>query len=135
MGTFTGQYQAGWNVTGNNDYVVFGGEFPRVNGVAQQGLVRFAKRPIAPKTEGPRFAATPFVPTLVADLDRPRSGSAGRPASTGTTASLTYKVYPQRRSAPRAQTTGRLELVERCRTSGFVDTGLTPGRPTATGSW
>ncbi len=52
--------------TGNSDYVVFGGEFPRVNGVGQQGLVRFAKRPIAPgASEGPRFAATPLVPTLV----------------------------------------------------------------------
>ena len=64
MGTFTGQYQAGWSVTGNDDYVVFGGEFPRVNGVDQQGLVRFARRGIAPGAEGPQFAATPWVPTL-----------------------------------------------------------------------
>ena len=35
---------AGWSVTGNNDYIAFGGEFPRVNGVDQQGLVRFARR-------------------------------------------------------------------------------------------
>ena len=66
MGTFTGQYQAGWNVTGNNDYLVFGGEFPRVNGVDQQGLVRFARRGIAPGAEGPQFAATPWTPTLLA---------------------------------------------------------------------
>ena len=53
MGSYTGQYQAGWNVTGNDDYVVFGGEFPSVNGVGQQGLVRFAVRPIAPAERGP----------------------------------------------------------------------------------
>ena len=31
----------------NGDYVVEGGEFPKVNGIDQQGLVRFAKRTIA----------------------------------------------------------------------------------------
>ena len=36
--------QAAWAVTGNGDYLVLGGEFPSVNGVAQQGLVRFVKR-------------------------------------------------------------------------------------------
>ena len=57
IGTFTGQYQAGWDVTGNDDYVVVGGEFPRVNGVNQQGLVRFARRTLlAPqqRQHGPR---------------------------------------------------------------------------------
>ena len=29
MGSYTGQYQAGWTVTGNDDYLVYGGEFPR----------------------------------------------------------------------------------------------------------
>ena len=43
------QGQAAWDVTGNNDYVVFGGEFPRVNSVGQQGLVRFARRAICPQ--------------------------------------------------------------------------------------
>jgi PKD repeat protein len=40
-GSYTGQYQAGWTVTGNSEYVVIGGEFPRVNGTGQQGLSRF----------------------------------------------------------------------------------------------
>ena len=46
-GTFTGQSQAAWSVTGNADYVVVGGEFPTINGQAQQGLARFAVRSIA----------------------------------------------------------------------------------------
>ncbi|MET0887154.1 MAG: PKD domain-containing protein [Mycetocola sp.] len=54
VGTFTGQSQATWAVTGNSDYVVYGGEFLRVNGQAQQGIVRFAKRSIAPNDQGPR---------------------------------------------------------------------------------
>ncbi|SFT69773.1 PKD domain-containing protein [Geodermatophilus amargosae] len=52
-GTYTGQFQAGWSVTGNGDYVVYGGEFPTVNGVGQQGLVRFAVPALAPNRVGP----------------------------------------------------------------------------------
>jgi len=52
-GSFTGQNQAGWSVTGNDKYVVFGGEFPGVNGRAQQGLVRFAVPELAPNKRGP----------------------------------------------------------------------------------
>ncbi|GAA2422051.1 hypothetical protein GCM10010191_37140 [Actinomadura vinacea] len=54
MGTFTGQNQAAWAVTGNSDYVAMGGEFPRVNGTPQQGLVRFAVKDKAPDKEGPQ---------------------------------------------------------------------------------
>ncbi len=53
-GTYTGQGQAAWDVAGNGNYVVLGGEFPRVNGVAQQGLVRFAVKSVAPNKEGPQ---------------------------------------------------------------------------------
>ena len=42
-GTYTGQGQAGWSLAGNSDYIVMGGEFPKVNGVAQQGLTRMAR--------------------------------------------------------------------------------------------
>ncbi|MFE5790791.1 LamG-like jellyroll fold domain-containing protein [Rhodococcus erythropolis] len=52
-GTFTGQQQAGWSIAGNDKYVVVGGEFPKVNGVAQQGLVRFAVKDQSPNKEGP----------------------------------------------------------------------------------
>jgi hypothetical protein len=60
MGSFTKQNQAAWSVTGNADYVALGGEFPKVNGKAQQGLVRFAVRAKAPNKTGPQpdgFAA------------------------------------------------------------------------------
>lgn len=57
FGTYTSSRQAAWTVSGNDEYVVLGGEFPRVNGVAQQGLVRFAKRGIAPAKVGPVYNA------------------------------------------------------------------------------
>lgn len=52
-GAYTGMVQGPWSVTGNDDYVVMGGEFTRVNGTNQQGLVRFATADLAPKDEGP----------------------------------------------------------------------------------
>ena len=64
-GTFTGQDQAAWNVTGTGQYVVMGGEFPTVNGVAQQGLVRFATKPLAPSKRGPQATGSKFTPTLL----------------------------------------------------------------------
>jgi PKD repeat protein len=63
-GTYTGQTQAGWSVAANDNYVVLGGEFPRVNGTNQQGLVRFAVRSIAPNAEGPQ-GGNDLNPTLI----------------------------------------------------------------------
>jgi PKD repeat protein len=61
-GSYTGQNQGPWTVTGDasQGYVVFGGEFTRVNGTNQQGIVRFATREIAPNRSGPRFAGSSF---------------------------------------------------------------------------
>jgi PKD repeat protein len=63
LGSFTGQNQGSWSVTGNGRYVSYGGEFPRVNGRSQQGLVRFAMPDVAgnPNDVGPQtsgFTAT-----------------------------------------------------------------------------
>ncbi len=85
QGTFTGQGQAAWSVTGNNDYVVYGGEFPRINNTAQQGLVRFARRSISPKAQGPRFTNNQITPDPRADVTHIGARRAGRPASTTTT--------------------------------------------------
>jgi hypothetical protein len=56
-GTVTGQGQAAWAMSGNDTYVVLGGEFPSVNGVAQSGLVRFAVPSAAPNTVVPQASA------------------------------------------------------------------------------
>ena len=52
-GTYTGLSQAAWTVTGTSSYLLLGGEFTKVNGVAQQGLVRLALPAQAPKQQGP----------------------------------------------------------------------------------
>jgi hypothetical protein len=64
LGSYTGQYQGGWHVTGTKNYVVIGGEFTKVNGKAQQGLVRFAVKKVAPNKARPRLKGADFVPTL-----------------------------------------------------------------------
>ncbi len=53
-GTFTGIDQAAWSVAANDTYVVYGGEFTRVQGLNQQGLVRFAVKTAAPNKIGPQ---------------------------------------------------------------------------------
>lgn len=63
---FTGQWQAAWSLSGNNDYLVAGGEFTKVNGSGQQGLVRFATSSKAPKKRGPMDSGALFTPTVTA---------------------------------------------------------------------
>ncbi|MCU1438799.1 MAG: domain containing protein [Naasia sp.] len=64
IGTFTGQNQAAWSVSAGGNYVVYGGEFPTVNGQRQTGLVRFAAPDAAPNDDGPRLWSNNFRPNL-----------------------------------------------------------------------
>ncbi len=64
QGSYTGQDQAAWTIEGNSQYVVMGGEFPRINGTDQQGLGRFAVSSIAPNKELPQ-GYTELTPKLV----------------------------------------------------------------------
>ena len=41
VGTVSGSNQASWSVTGNSNYVSFGGEFTKAGSLNQQGLVRY----------------------------------------------------------------------------------------------
>jgi len=56
MGPTTGYYsgQATLTIESTDDYVAVGGQFPTVNGKAQQGLVRFAKPSLATNADAPR---------------------------------------------------------------------------------
>lgn len=125
-GSFTGQGQAAWTVAGNGQYVVMGGEFPGVNGAAQQGLVRFAVKPISPSRQGPRLTAANFVPNVVslssgtvrvafgANWDRDNKTLNYRVVRNGDTARPVYSV------------TADSTFWERPNL-GFVDSGLAPG--------
>lgn len=132
IGSFTGMSQAAWTVEGNDDYTVVGGEFPRVNGGAQQGLARFAVRPIAPGNRGPQFHNNQLVP----DLQPHGAGS----VKVGWTAGwdmddyeLTYEIRRTPGGLVHSTTAGS----NWWHTPGlaFVDTGLTPGQTYSYAIW
>ncbi|WP_166408941.1 PKD domain-containing protein [Labedella phragmitis] len=62
-GAFTGMTQAAWDVTAADDYVLYGGEFPAVNGVPHSGLARFAVAAVAPNDDGPQLDGEAMKPT------------------------------------------------------------------------
>ena len=123
-GTFTGQSQAAWSISGNASYVSYGGEFPTVNGTKQQGLVRFAIRSIAPNKVGPTGTAT-LTPTVV-------SQSAGTARIAWQTAwdqdntALTYAVTRDGSATSISTQTVNSTFYNRPSLS-FLDKGLTPG--------
>lgn len=56
-GTYTGQYQGGWAMDNNGDYLVMGGEFTRLNNTNQQSLAVFPKRSVSPNAMRPEYTA------------------------------------------------------------------------------
>ncbi len=125
IGSYTGIYQAGWSVTGNANYVAYGGEFPKVNGVAQQGLVRFAISSLAPNKYGP----TAYASTAAS---APAASIAGTTTVTVNTtwdqdnAVLTYAVYRDGGSTPIYTTSADTRFWNTPRFT-FVDSGLARG--------
>jgi PKD repeat protein len=125
-GTYTGQNQGPWAVTGNGQYVVYGGEFLNVNYKRQQGLVRFAVRDIAPNKEGPRMSGADFTPVA-----RPVASGAVRVYWQANVdfdnEFLTYRVIRDGNTASPVWTgTAGSHRWER-RWMGFTDTGLAAG--------
>ena len=127
-GTYTGQSQGPWAVTGNSNYVVMAGEFRNVNFQPQQGLVRYAVSSIAPDKQGPRASGTAIQPTL-------SSPSKGSVRVTWTAnwdrdnTNLTYRVFRDGGSTPVATITQVSTFWQRP-TKTFTDTGLAGGTHT-----
>ncbi|MFE6646188.1 hypothetical protein ACFVJS_06490 [Nocardioides sp. NPDC057772] len=124
-GTFTGANQAPWTVTANADYVVYGGEFLKVDGVAQQGLVRFAIKTIAPNKVGPALSGADFGLTATSPADGQVRltwpGNADRDNAT-----VTYKVYRASADAP-IHTKAVTAAFWKQTTQSFLDTAAPPG--------
>jgi PKD repeat protein len=126
-GTVTGQDQAAWSIATSADgYVLFGGEFPTVDGATQAGLVRFAVPSIAPNHDGPRLGGTKWVPTAV-------STTAGTVRVSWLTnwdrdnERLTYSLYRNGNATPIFTTTADSDGFWNRPYLTFVDGGLTPG--------
>lgn len=123
MGSYTGQYQAGWALTGNDDYVVYGGEFPRVNGSGQQGLVRFGKRPVAPGRQGPIAPTGSMTPQIVA-VSNTSARITWPAAYDRDTRNLTYTLY---RGSTVINTQTADSTWWQLPALGYVDSTVTPG--------
>jgi PKD repeat protein len=123
-GTFTGQGQAAWSVSGNSQYVVLGGEFPIVNNVAQQGLTRFAVSSVAPNRVGPASAST--LTPLVSSQSSGTARVAWQTDWDQDNTTLSYSVYRDGGTTPVYTTTYNSLFYQRA-SIGFVDRGLTPG--------
>ena len=131
VGTYTGQYQAGWTIAGNSSYVVFGGEFPSVNGIKQQGLARMAVPSVAPTDtvrRGPTYATKPSRP-VPATTATPVGGGQIK-VDFGTAwdydnATLTYDVLRDNKTwvHSRKVKTSFWKLPNQ----SFTDSGLAPG--------
>jgi PKD repeat protein len=123
-GTFTGQGQAAWTVRGNAQYVVLGGEFPRVNGVAQQGLTRFAIKSAAPNRVGP-LSSSALTPSALS-LQPGTARIAWQMTWDYDNETLRYDVLRDGGSTPVYTVTRKSNFWTLPRI-GFVDTGLVPG--------
>ncbi len=125
IGSFTGQNQGPWDVESNDDYVVYGGEFTRVNLQAQQGIVRFARKGIAPEKQGPRQSGEGLGVKA-----RSLGNGAVRISWPGTydrdNATLTYAVYRNDANTKIWEGTQTARFWE-VQSMGATDTGLTPG--------
>ncbi len=126
VGTFTGQHQAAWAITGSGNYVVVGGEFPKVNGVAQQGLVRFTTKASAPNKQGPVIKGAALNPRLTT----PGAGMI-RVALDASwdrdDQDLTYRIIRNGNTASPVYQTTVTSLEWKRPLVAFTDRGLTPG--------
>ena len=122
VGTYTKKSQAAWSITGNSQYVLMGGEFPSINGVGQQGLARFAVKPIAPAKQGPQYTGSKTNPTVSGVGDKVRVAWQANTDEDNDT--LSYKLY---RDGTVVYSTSAKSNYWTRPTLGFFDSGLVPG--------
>ena len=129
VGWVNNRGQAGWHVTGNDDYVIIGGEFTNVNGTPASGIVRFGKQDKAPNKVRPEW-----LPELQPTVTSPRRGEvhvAWQTAYDADNGQLTYKVFRDTSSfsgTPLYEVTVDDNQWWNRRSLSFVDTTAQPGQ-------
>ena len=128
-GSYTGQTQAAWSLAGNTNYVSFGGEFPKINGVNQQGLTRMAIRSSATNKTGPTYTTVPARPIPATTATRTSSGTVNVTFGTAwdyDNNTLTYEVLRDGGTTPVYTTTISTNFWT-LPTRSFTNSGLAPG--------
>ncbi len=128
FGTYTASNQGAWHVTGNDKYLLFGGEFTGLNGKSQQGLTRMARPESAPNETRP--VNTSELQARVVSY-RPGEAHVGwQETYDYDNERLTYRVYRNYTSisnTPVYEVTSDSAWYSRD-TLSFIDRGLTPGK-------
>jgi len=126
-GTYTSAKQAGWTVEASGDYLVEGGEFLAVNGVAQQGLVRFGTRKVVTPRSGPAALKAETAPSLSSNGGTTIRGSFLTSFDRDNLA-LTYKVVRSDKGEPNPVATFAVNSTPWTRPSlSFIDADVVPG--------
>ena len=129
-GSYTGQSQAAWSVIANSNYVVMGGEFPKVNGTAQQGLVRMAVSSLAPNKRGPSYTTNPPRAVPATTVTSPSKGTVTVTFGTAwdyDNENLTYDVFRDGNTATPVYSTKIKTNFWTLPNKSFSETGLASG--------
>ncbi|WP_271176070.1 PKD domain-containing protein [Leifsonia poae] len=124
-GSYTGQGQAAWSISGNGNYLAVGGEFPYVNGVAQYGLTRYAVNSVVKSKVAPNVN-TPLVPNAA-------SFTAGQARVSWTATydqdnvKLSYKLVRDGNLANPVYQVDQISNFWTRPAMGFIDKNLVPG--------
>lgn len=123
-GSYTGQGQGPWTVTGDDEYLLYGGEFTIVNNKGQQGLARFARTETAPNKQGPRLASDTWPLTGVSY----QAGTARLSWGANYDRDNEDLTYTVTRNGTVVHTEVASSVVWDRPAMRFLDTGLTPGQ-------
>ena len=123
-GTFTGQDQGAWSVSGNADYIVMAGEFTTINNQPQQGLTRFPRTGLSPNLRGPRLSGVNFNPTL----SSPAAGTVRVRWQANWDQDNENLTYEVRRNGAVISTVKQASTFWKRPGMTFLDTGLTAGQ-------
>ena len=125
-GTYTGQEQAVWHLTGNDDYVLMAGEFPTTNGEFQAGLARFpVNDDQSPHQRGPETEPWRLQPSLTSPGTGVVRGAVAESWDMDNEM-LTYRII--RDGDTEILNTERASLFRNPRTVTWTDRSATPGQ-------
>ncbi|MGN6427593.1 MAG: PKD domain-containing protein [Leifsonia sp.] len=125
-GTYTGQSQGPWSNDSAGNYLVLGGEFTRVQGKAQQGLVRFAMPSVAPLKIGPQIQTASYSPNVIS-LTEGTARISWKTNWDPDNKTLTYDVIRGDATGHPIYTTQVTTPFWQPKSLVFTDTGQTPG--------
>ncbi|WP_271177415.1 PKD domain-containing protein [Leifsonia poae] len=124
-GSYTGQGQAAWSISGNGNYLAVGGEFPYVNSIPQYGLTRYALDSVVRSRVGPNNNTA-----LTPNATSPAAGQA-RVTWTSTfdqdNVNLTYKLVRDGDTAHPVSQVNQISTFWNHPAMSFLDTGLAGG--------